>query len=106
MKQQVEVKELLVTKLADQGVEITKADADKFIKTYVEILKEDLFETGKAKLPGVGMLELRYRAAREGKNPKTKEVINIEESLSVGLSASSVIKKEIAEVVDIAGYRK
>lgn len=106
MKQQVEVKELLVTKLAEQGVELTKVDADKVIKTYVDILKADLFETGKAKLPGVGILELRYRAAREGRNPKSKEIIQIEESLSVGLSASSVIKKEIAEEVEIANYRK
>lgn len=106
MKQQVEVKELLVEKLAEQGVELTKSQADKVIKTYTEILKEDLFETGKAKVPGVGILEIRYRAAREGKNPKTKEVIQIAESLSVGLSASSIIKKEIAETVDIANYRK
>lgn len=106
MKQQVEVKEMLVQNLAEQGVELTKADADKVIKTYVEILKADLCETGKAKIPGVGTLEIRYRAPREGRNPKSKEVIQIAESLTVGLSASSVIKKEVAEKVDIAQYRK
>jgi len=106
MKQQLEVKELLVNELAKQGVELTKVDADKVIKTYVDILKADLFETGKAKLPGVGILELRYRAAREGRNPKSKEIIQIAESLSVGLSASLVIKKEIADKVEIANYRK
>ena len=106
MKQQVEIREILAERLAAEGIVLTKAQADKVIKTYTEILKEDLFETGKSKLPGVGILEIRYRAAREGKNPKTKEVIQIQESLSVGLSASSVIKKEIAEVVEISDYRK
>lgn len=106
MKQQVEIKDELVTRLGAQGLEITKVDADKIIKAYTEILKDDLFETGDAKLPGVGILKLRYRAARVGKNPRTKEPVEIAESLSVGLSASSVIKKEIAEKVDIAPYRK
>lgn len=106
MKQQVEIKELLLTKLAGEGIEISKSDIDKVIKAYVEVVKEDLFETGKAKLPGIGILELRYRAARDGKNPATGDPIKIQESLSVGLSASTIIKKEISESVDIAKYRK
>lgn len=106
MKQQVEVKDSLVATLAEQGVEVTKADADKIIKSYIEIIKDDLMETGKAKIPGVGILEIRYRAPREGRNPRTKETISIEESLTVGLSASTMIKKEISEKVDIAKYRK
>lgn len=106
MKQQVEIKEMIMAKLAEQGVQVTKSDLDKMIKIYTEVIKEDLFETGKTKLPGIGILELRYRGARDGKNPATKEPMRIPESLSVGLSASTIIKKEISEAVDIAKYRK
>lgn len=101
MLKQSEVRDQLAEKL-----EISKVDADKFIKTYVDTIKDDLFATGKSKIPGVGILEIRYRAEREGRNPQTKETLVIPETLTAGLSISSLLKDEIKEKVQIDSYRK
>lgn len=105
MKKQSEIIESISNKLKEQNIELSKADLEKVIKAYNVSFKEDLIETGKTKLPEIGNLEIRYRAKREGRNPKTKETITIPESLTVGLKVSSVLKKEVNEKVDISLYR-
>lgn len=104
MKTQLEIREIVTEKLKDSN--LTKVQVEEVIKNFIETLKEDLCETGKAKILGIGTLEIRYRGAREGKNPKTKEVIQINESLSAGLKVSSLLKTEIADKVNIDEYRK
>lgn len=101
MLKQSELKDLLAERL-----EVSKSQAEAFIKTFNQILIEDLLATGKTKLQDIGTLEVRYRASREGVNPKTNEPLNIPESLTVGLSASSVIKRRLKDEVEIANYRK
>ena len=106
MLKQTEIQEKLMEKIKEEGVEINKAALEKIVRAYNEILKNDLIESGKTKIPGIGNVEVRYRAAREGKNPRTKETIQIEECLTAGLKASDPLKAELAEKVDIAKYRK
>lgn len=101
MLKQSEVVEMLAERL-----EVSKSQAESFLKSYTEILSEDLVNTGKTKINKIGTLEVRYRAPRNGVNPRTREQIEIAESLTVGLSASQLIKDELKNKVDIAKYRK
>lgn len=107
MLKQQEVRENFVGAVKEElGLELTSKQAESIIKIIDAVRYQDLLETGKTKLPGVGNLEIRYRAGRPGVNPKTKEPIEIAEALTVGLSASKTIKDDLAENVDIAPYRK
>ena len=111
MKTQPEILGAVIEKLEKQGVVIgetavTKSLIEKAIKSIDETRKEDLIETGKTKIPDIGTLEVRYRASREGRNPRTKETITIPETLTAGLSVSTIIKKEIEEKVQIEPYRE
>lgn len=111
MLKQAEIKEKLVAVAAEgneavKGFELTGKQAEFLIKAIDAIREQDLLETGKVKLPGVGTLEIRYRKERQGRNPKTNEPIAIPETLTVALSTSSFIKEKIAEQVDIEQYRK
>jgi len=106
MKTQPEFLESVMEKVKAQGVELSEAVVKKVLKAADETRVEDLVETGKTKLTDIGTLETRYRAARPGVNPRTKEEITVPEALTVGLSVSSIIKKEIEEKVDIVPYRE
>lgn len=106
MLKQSEILEKVNDKIKAEGIELSKVAVEKIIKSYNEILKEDLITTGKTKVVGIGNVEIRYRAEREGRNPRTKEKIVIEECLTAGLAVSSTLKKELADNVDIADYRK
>ena len=52
-------------------------DADKIISAAVDTIVEELASGGKVQLVGFGAFEVKERAARQGRNPQTNEVIEI-----------------------------
>lgn len=60
----------LVAIIADK-VELTKKDAEAALNAFMDSVKEALAKGDKVTLVGFGTFEVRERAAREGKNPRT-----------------------------------
>jgi DNA-binding protein HU-beta len=56
---------------------LTKVDAEKALKGIIESIEETLAKGEKVQLVGFGTFEPRQRAARVGRNPRTKEEIQI-----------------------------
>ena len=55
----------------------TKKDAEATLNAFVNVVSETLAKGDKVQLVGFGSFEVRKRAARKGRNPQTKEEINI-----------------------------
>jgi DNA-binding protein HU-beta len=66
----------LISSMADKS-KLSKKDAELALKALIETVEETLVNGDKVALVGFGTFETRERAAREGRNPRTKEVINI-----------------------------
>ncbi len=66
----------LITSMAEKS-KLTKKDAELALKALIESVEETLEKGEKVQLVGFGTFETRQRAAREGRNPRTKEVIKI-----------------------------
>ena len=56
---------------------LTKANVERFYDVLVELAKRRLATDGEFVLPGLGILVVRTRKAREGRNPRTGETIRI-----------------------------
>ena len=56
---------------------ISKKDAEKALAATVETITESVVKGDKVQLVGFGSFELKCRPARVGRNPKTKEAIEI-----------------------------
>lgn len=69
----------LITKIAEKG-QMTKKEAEVALNAFKESVMEALEDGEKVQLVGFGTFEVRERAAREGRNPRTKEVIQISAS--------------------------
>ncbi|MBU5270019.1 HU family DNA-binding protein [Clostridium cochlearium] len=69
----------LITSMAEKS-KLTKKDAELVLKAFIETVEETLENGEKVQLVGFGTFETRKRAARIGRNPKTKEEIQIPES--------------------------
>ncbi|RKY99183.1 MAG: integration host factor subunit alpha [Candidatus Hydrothermota bacterium] len=69
-------KQQLVSEVAKRAG-ISKKDAAAAINAFVEVLKEVLANKGSVRLVGFGTFSVRQRAPRKGRNPRTKEVIEI-----------------------------
>ena len=66
----------LITAMAEKSG-LTKKDSENALKAFIESVEEALASGDKVQLVGFGTFETRERAAREGRNPRTKEVIQI-----------------------------
>ena len=66
----------LITSMSEKS-KLTKKDAELALKAFIESVEEALEKGEKVQLVGFGTFETRERAAREGRNPRTKETINI-----------------------------
>ena len=56
---------------------ISKKDAEKALAATVETITDSAVKGDKVQLVGFGSFELKCRPARVGRNPKTKEAIEI-----------------------------
>lgn len=66
----------LITSMAEKS-ELTKKDTEKVLKAFIESVEEALSKGDKVQLVGFGTFEVKERAARVGRNPRTREEIHI-----------------------------
>jgi DNA-binding protein HU-beta len=66
----------LISKIADDAG-ITKSQANEALDSFVEAVTKTLKGGGKVTLVGFGTFSVTKRAARNGRNPQTGEVIKI-----------------------------
>ena len=66
----------LIAKLADDAG-VTKTQANAAVDSFVEAVTKTLKGGGKVTLVGFGTFSVSKRAARNGRNPQTGEVIKI-----------------------------
>ena len=81
----------LVASIAEQA-EITKVDAEKALKAFIDAVSEELKNGGKVQLVGFGTFEVAERAERQGRNPKTGETITIGASKLPKFKAGKALK--------------
>ena len=60
-----------------EKAELTKKDAEAALNAFMDSAKEALAKGDKISLVGFGTFEVRERAAREGKNPRTGDKLTI-----------------------------
>ena len=70
----------------------TKIAAEHNIAALIEIIGETLSDGGNIALVGFGTFEVRERAARIGRNPKTGKELKIEASKSPAFKPGATLK--------------
>lgn len=76
---------------------LTKKDAERVINATFETITASLAEGNKVQLSGFGIFEVKAREARVGRNPRTKEEIQIPASHQPAFKASKALKDIIAK---------
>ena len=72
-----------------------KKDVEAVVSSFVETVTEALVEGDKVQIAGLGSFEIKTRAERIGRNPKTQETITIPESKYPVFSASKNLKDAV-----------
>lgn len=84
----------LISSMAEKS-KLTKKDAEVALKAFMESVQDALENGEKVQLVGFGTFETRERAAREGRNPRTKETIQIPASKVPVFKAGKEFKEKV-----------
>ena len=76
---------------------MSKKDTETVIAATFEAVTDTLAEGDKVQLVGFGSFEVKKRAARLGRNPKTKETIKIAASKVPVFKAGKALKDAVAK---------
>ena len=74
---------------------LTKADSAKAIDATFAAITEALVKGDKVPLVGFGTFGISERAAREGRNPRTGEVVKIDARKAVTFKAGTALKDAV-----------
>ena len=86
----------LVAAVAEQA-DISKKDAEKALKAFVDVVTEEMKKGEKVQLVGFGTFEVSERAAREGRNPQTGKTMKIEACKAPKFKAGKALKDIVNE---------
>ena len=75
---------------------MSKKDSEKVINALVETITDTMKKGDKVQLVGFGVFEVKDRPARMGRNPRTKEQIQIPASKVPQFKAGKALKDTIA----------
>ena len=84
----------LIAAIAEQA-EISKKDAEKALKAFVDVVTEQLKEGEKVQLVGFGTFEVSERAARERRNPQTGKTMKIAACKAPKFKAGKALKDAV-----------
>ena len=86
----------LINAVAEKA-DVSKKDAEAVISATLETITAALKEGDKVQLVGFGSFEVKKRAAPMGRNPKTKESIEIPASVVPVFKAGKALKDSVGQ---------
>ena len=87
--------ELIAAVAAKTG--LTKKDAECVINATVETITDSLVKGEKVQVSGFGIFDVKAREARVGRNPHTKEAIQIPATRLPAFKASKALKDAVSK---------
>ena len=84
--------------LFDQ-IGLNKRESKEMVEAFFELLVQSLVKGEDVRLTGFGTFQVRTKASRPGRNPRTGELIPIEARRVVTFHASSKLKEQVQAAV-------
>ncbi|MEC8650962.1 MAG: HU family DNA-binding protein [Planctomycetota bacterium] len=79
------------------GMECSKAHAERAVSAVLGAVERGLQIDGEVQIVGFGTFQVKQRAARMGRNPQTKEPMQIPASRTVGFRVGTGLRSAVSE---------
>ena len=83
--------------IAAESAGLTKKDTERVLNAAIDAITASLIKGEKVQLSGFGTFETKEREARIGRNPHTKESIEIPATRVPAFKASKALKDSVAK---------
>ncbi|WGL93989.1 HU family DNA-binding protein [Arsenophonus nasoniae] len=84
----------LINQIAEKA-DLTKKDSEKALNAFIETVTEALKAGDEVQLVGFGSFQIKHRAARDGRNPKTGETLKIAAANLPSFKAGKTLKEAV-----------
>lgn len=74
---------------------VKKSEAKAMVEGYTDVVKAYVMKGSKVKIGDIGMIMIRARKARMGRNPQTGEPVKIKASKKLAFRQSAVMKAQV-----------
>jgi nucleoid DNA-binding protein len=74
---------------------VKKSEAKGLVEGYIDVVKAYVLKGSKVKIGDIGMVMIRARKARMGRNPQTGEPVKIKASKKLAFRQSAVMKAQV-----------
>ncbi len=85
--------ELIAAVAAKTGA--TRKDTEAMVNTVLDVITEELVAGGRVQLVGFGAFETKHREPRIGRNPKTREAVEIPATTVPVFKAGKALKDKV-----------
>jgi integration host factor subunit beta len=85
----------LVTRIAEQNPHLYAKEAEAVVDAIFDRIIEALADGDRVELRGFGSFEVRNRDARNGRNPRTGEVVAVEARASIHFKPGKTIQARL-----------
>ena len=83
--------------VAAENAGLTKKDTERVLNAAIDVITAELTKGGKVQLSGFGTFEAKARKARIGRNPHTKEPIEIPATRVPSFNPSKALKDRVGQ---------
>ena len=83
--------------IAAENAGLTKRDTERVLNACIDAITISLVKGEKVQLSGFGTFEVKEREARVGRNPHTREAIDIPATRVPAFKASKALKDNVAK---------
>lgn len=90
-----------LAELLFEQIGLNKRESKDMVDAFFDLITERLIHGQDVKISGFGNFQIRTKAARPGRNPRTGEAIPIEARRVVTFHASHKLKEQIQAQVDV-----
>ncbi|WGL93878.1 HU family DNA-binding protein [Arsenophonus nasoniae] len=84
----------IINQIAEKA-DLTKKDSEKALNAFIETVTETLKAGDEVQIVGFGSFQVKQRAARDGRNPKTGETLKIAASNVPSFKAGKTLKEAV-----------
>lgn len=87
----------LIQKIAEENPHLTQRDVERIVSTVFEEVIEAMCDGNRVELRGFGAFSVKKRDARQGRNPRTGEAVQVEEKHVPFFKAGKLLRERLNE---------
>ena len=84
-----------IARAVSEKTNITQLEAKRIVQNVLDVIVETLVEEGRLELRNFGVLEVRERAARKARNPRTGEAVQVKKKRVVVFKAGKALEDAV-----------